>query len=93
MLGTVKSEIGVIFEKDKYKVVRKSGKAGDTIPKHSHEGEEIVFSVICGKVEVELAGKEKYELNCCDVLNFDGTNSISAKFIEDSEVVITLIKK
>lgn len=93
MLGEVKNEIGIIFKKENYKVVRKSGVAGDIIPTHNHIEEEIVFSVLSGEVEVTLNGEEKYELKILDVLNFDGINNMEVRFVEDSEILITLIKK
>lgn len=93
MLGTVKNEIGVLFENSNYKTVKKSGIKGDKIPTHSHEDEEIIFTVIKGKILVYLNEKEEHILNSGDILNFDGKNSISADFLEDGEIVITLIRK
>ncbi len=93
MLGEVKNDIGIIFKKDNYKVVRKAGVAGDIIPTHNHVEEEIVFSVLSGEVEVTLNDEEVYELNTFDVLNFDGINNMEVKFVEDSEILITLVKK
>ena len=93
MLGEVKNDIGIIFKKENYKVVRKSGVAGDIIPTHNHVEEEIVFSVLSGEVEVTLNGEEVYELKAFDVLNFDGINNMEVKFVEDSEILITLVKK
>ncbi len=93
MLGEVKNDIGIIFKKENYKVVRKSGVAGDIIPTHNHVEEEIVFSILSGEVEVILNDEDKYELKTFDVLNFDGINNMEVKFLKDSEILIILIKK
>ncbi|RVU54189.1 DUF1637 domain-containing protein [Anaerosphaera multitolerans] len=93
MVGKIKSGVGIIFDKTNYKVVRKSGVKGDVIPTHNHEGKEIVFIVMQGSAEVILNEEEKYNLNKFDVLNFDGVNTMSVKFIVDSEIVIILVKK
>lgn len=92
MLGIVKNEIGPIFEGENYKVVKKSASKGDNIPVHNHPGEDIIFSIIKGNVMVHLNEREDYNLKQGDVLNFNGENTISIDFIEDSEIVIVLVK-
>lgn len=93
MLGIVKNELGVIFQNNNYKVVKKAAEKGWKIERHNHPDEEIVFTLIKGEVVVHLNEEEDYNLKAGDVLNFNGENSISVDFLESSEVVITLIKK
>ena len=66
---------------------------GEKIPSHNHENEEIIFSVLKGKMEMFLNGEEKHILVPGDVLHFDGKNFISGNALEYSEINITLILK
>lgn len=93
MVGIVKNDIGIIFKNDNYKVVKKRGNRGEVIPNHNHPDEEIVFSIIKGRVKVILNDNEEYNLKIGDVLNFNGENIMSVNYMENSEIIITLIKK
>ena len=93
MFGTVKNEGGMLFSGNNFKVVKKILKSGEAIPSHNHENEEIIFSVLKGKMEMFLNGEEKHILVPGDILHFDGKNFISGNALEDSEINITLILK
>lgn len=94
MIGQVKDELGMLFGGKNYKIVKKSGNAGDKIDRHNHPMNDIVFTVVSGKFKVCLEGEEEHEVSQGQVLCFDGKNYISAEFLEDdSEVVIALIFK
>ena len=93
MFGTVKNEGGMLFSGNNFKVVKKVLKSGEVIPSHNHENEEIIFSVLKGKMEMYLNDTEKHVLVPGDVLNFDGVNFIKGIALEDSEVNVTLVKK
>ena len=93
MFGTVKNEGGMLFSGNNFKVVKKVLKSGEAIPSHNHENEEIIFSVLKGKMEMYLNDTEKHVLVPGDVLNFDGVNFIKGTALEDSEVNVTLVKK
>ena len=93
MYGTVKSESVMVFSVKIFKVVKKILKAGELIPSHNHEEEEIVFSVLKGKMEMFLNDTEKHVLVPGDILNFDGVNFIKGTALEDSEINVTLVKK
>ena len=54
MVGNVKNEIGVLFSKDNFMLIKKKLKKDEKIEKHNHENEEIIFTVLKGKVEVFL---------------------------------------
>lgn len=93
MLGTVENKAGLLFKGNNFKVVKKVINLGEKIPSHNHENEEIIFSVLKGKMEMFLNGEEKHILVPGDVLHFDGKNFISGNALEDSEINITLILK
>ena len=93
MLGTVENKAGLLFKGNNFKVVKKVINSGEKIPSHNHENEEIIFSVLKGKMEMFLNGEEKHILVPGDVLHFDGKNFISGNALEDSEINITLILK
>lgn len=93
MYGTVKNEAGMLFSGNNFKVVKKILKAGELIPSHNHEEEEIVFSVLKGKMEMFLNDTEKHVLVPGDILNFDGVNFIKGTALKDSEINVTLVKK
>ena len=93
MVGNVKNEIGVLFSKDNFMLIKKKLKKDEKIEKHNHENEEIIFTVLKGKVEVFLNEKENHILVPGEILQLDGINFISAVAIEDSEFSVTLIKK
>ncbi len=93
MLGTVENKAGLLFKGNNFKVVKKVINLGEKIPSHNHENEEIIFSVLKGKMEMFLNGEEKYILVPGDILHFDGKNFISGNALEDSEINITLILK
>jgi hypothetical protein len=93
MLGTVENKAGLLFKGNNFKVVKKVINSGEKIPSHNHENEEIIFSVLKGKMEMFLNGEEKHILVPGDILHFDGKNFISGNALEDSEINITLILK
>lgn len=93
MLGTVENKAGLLFKGNNFKVVKKVINLGEKIPSHNHENEEIIFSVLKGKMEMFLNGEEKHILVPGDILHFDGENFISGNALEDSEINITLILK
>lgn len=93
MLGTVENKAGLLFKGNNFKVVKKVINLGEKISSHNHENEEIIFSVLKGKMEMFLNGEEKHILVPGDILHFDGKNFISGNALEDSEINITLILK
>ena len=93
MLGTVENKAGLLFKGNNFKVVKKVINSGEQIPSHNHENEEIIFSVLKGKMEMYLNDTEKHVLVPGDVLNFDGVNFIKGTALEDSEINVTLVKK
>ena len=93
MFGTVKNEGGMLFSGNNFKVVKKVLKSGEQIPSHNHESDDIVLSVLKGKMEMYLNDTEKHVLVPGDILNFDGVNFIKGTALEDSDFNVTIIKK
>ena len=93
MFGNVKNEAGLLFNKGNFKLVKKILKKDEKIAKHNHEDEEIIFTVLKGKMEMYLNETEKHVLVPGDILHFDGRNFINGSALEDSEVSVTLVKK
>ena len=91
--GKVLSEEGKVFSNANGTVVRKALKSGEKIDRHNHEGEDIIFNVMSGKITVTLNDGEVHELNAGDTLAFNGKNYISAVAGADTVVVITLVKE
>ena len=89
----MENKAGLLFKGNNFKVVKKVINLGEQIPSHNHENEEIIFSVLKGKMEMFLNGEEKHILVPGDILHFDGKNFISGNALEDSEINITLILK
>ena len=91
--GKVLTDQGKVFSNNHGAVVRKTLKNGEKIDKHNHEGEDIIFNVMSGKITVTLNDGEVHELNAGDTLVFNGKNYISAVAGADTVVVITLVKE
>ncbi|MFC2294546.1 MAG: DUF1637 domain-containing protein, partial [Leptotrichia hongkongensis] len=77
MFGNVKNEAGLLFNKGNFKLVKKILKKDEKIAKHNHEDEEIIFTVLKGKMEMYLNETEKHVLLTVDILHFDGVNFIN----------------
>ena len=92
-VGKVLSEEGKVFHNTNGTVVRKALKSGEKIDRHSHEGEDIIFNVMSGKITVTLNDGEVHELNAGDTLVFYRKNYISPAARADTVVVITLVKE
>lgn len=93
MNGTVKQELGVLFEGPNYVVVKKGGVAGDQVEKHNHPEANVIFTVVKGKVQVFLNETEEHLLTPGQVLQFNGDNYIQATLLENSEFIVNLIRK
>lgn len=91
MFGEVKDNVGVVFKGERYTMVKKVGVKDDVIEKHNHPGCEILFTVVKGTLKVFLNDTEIHEVKAGQVLNFKGDNFINAEFVEEGEVLVTLL--
>ena len=46
MAGTVKKELGLLFQGPNYVIVKKGGKAGEKVEKHNHPEANVIFTVV-----------------------------------------------
>lgn len=95
MLGKVENKAGVIFDGENYKVVKIVMPNGKEIPRHNHEKNTIIFSVLKGKMKLVLSdntNEETHVLVPGDILRFSGDNYISGAALEDSEMNVTIVK-
>ena len=92
-VGTIFEEAGLLKNHDRFKLVKKVGQKRDLITKHNHPEALILFTVVNGKVQVNLNDDEIHIVEPGKVLHFDGNNFINAKFLTDGEVFVTLINK
>ncbi|MDO4643572.1 MAG: cupin domain-containing protein [Cardiobacteriaceae bacterium] len=93
MAGKILNETGKVFTNEHGTVVRKRLKAGENIKRHNHEGDDVIFCVTQGQIRVTLNDSEEHLLKDGDVIQFNGKNYISAEAVNDTKVVITLIKE
>lgn len=81
-----------IYNNEKFTIIKKAGKAGEKIDKHSHPEAYVTFTVVRGKVRLTV-GEDVKEVVPGIAATWDGKENISAEFIDDSEVFVNLIKK
>lgn len=93
MLAKVLKDEGLLKSINGVNFVHKVLKKGDTIEKHNHPDKEIVFAVMKGSFEITIGEVEKHVVKAGEALNFDGTNTISAVAIDDSESLVVLVNK
>ena len=93
MLAKVLKEEGLLKSINGVNFVHKILKKGDTIEKHNHPDKEIVFALIKGSFEITIGEVEKHVVKAGEALNFDGTNTISAVAMDESESLVVLVNK
>ena len=93
MLAKVLKDEGLIKSINGVNFVHKILKKGDVIDRHNHPDKEIVFAVMKGSFEITIGEEEKYLVKAGEALNFDGTNTISAVALDDSESLVVLVNK
>ncbi|MGI5949041.1 DUF1637 domain-containing protein [Peptoniphilus sp.] len=84
---------GKSFSDENYTVIKKSLANNEVVDKHSHPGNDVIITIVKGKIKVLVDDEEKYELDPGKILKFDGVNSVAIKAIEPSDFFVTLIKK
>lgn len=91
-MATLERKEGLIKSGENYNVVKKVGKKGDKIEKHSHPEENVTIAIVEGKAKVTI-DDEDFVVVPGDLLSFDGIGQISAEFLEDGAFFATLIRK
>lgn len=72
----------VVFD-DSPRTVRLSLAAGESMPEHDHPGEDVLFVLLSGRLDLVLDG-EPYELTDGDLVRLDGECRIEPRAVEDS---------
>lgn len=84
------TQAGLACNEAHYKVVKKVGKQGDTIPAHQHPGANLVFVPVKGRVLLQI-DDDKQELVPGMAATWDGKQTIQAEYLEDSEIFVCII--
>jgi len=72
-----------VFEARRPRTVRLELDAGETVPRHTHEGTNVVLHVVHGRLELVL-DDETYDLRAGAVIRFDGDREISPTAVVDT---------
>lgn len=83
--------LGVYDLNKNCKLVRRSFKKGDVIPKHNHPEADVVFLLLQGSIDLKI-GSDSLVIKQGDIVNFDGEDEISGKILEDSSFAVFLLK-
>lgn len=86
------TEAGIAAKQAEFTTVKKVGSAGERIPAHNHPEAWVQFTVVRGKIRL-LVGEDCQEVVPGVVASWDGQETISAEFLEDSEAFVTLVLK
>ena len=54
MAGTVKKDLGLLFQGPNYVIVKKGGKAGEKVEKHNHPEANVIFTVVKAQFKYSL---------------------------------------
>lgn len=63
--------------------------AGESIPEHTHPGQDILFSVLEGSLSL-MVGEHSQTLDAGDIARFDGDYGISVTAEEDVRALVVL---
>lgn len=61
--------------------------AGESVPEHTHPGQDILFAVVDGSLTLTV-GEQSRTLDAGDLARFDGDNGISVTADEDVRAVV-----
>jgi quercetin dioxygenase-like cupin family protein len=76
-----------VFETRRPRTVRLQLDADERVPKHTHEGTDVVIHLLEGHVELTL-GDEVYDLSAGDLIRFSGDREVSPYATEASTAVV-----
>ncbi|GAB6863322.1 cupin domain-containing protein [Haloplanus litoreus] len=76
-----------VFETRRPRTVRLELDAGETVPRHTHEGTDVVLHVVDGHLELAL-DDETYALRAGAVIRFDGDREISPTAVADTTALV-----
>ncbi|MFB6172882.1 MAG: cupin domain-containing protein [Haloarculaceae archaeon] len=72
---------------DRPRTVRLSLAAGESMPAHSHPGDDVLFHVLSGEIELSLDG-DPHSLGAGDLVRFDGARQIEPRAVDDATALV-----
>ena len=82
MAGTVKKDLGLLFQGPNYVIVKKGGKAGEKVEKHNHPEANVIFTVVKGTVQVFLNETEEHVLVPGEVLELTAITTFKQRLLK-----------
>jgi quercetin dioxygenase-like cupin family protein len=76
-----------VFETRRPRTVRLELDAGETVPRHTHEGTNVVLHVVEGHLELTL-DDETYDLRAGAVIRFDGDHDVAPTAGTDTTALV-----
>jgi quercetin dioxygenase-like cupin family protein len=76
-----------VFERRRPRTVRLELDADERVPRHTHEGTNVVLHLLTGRLELTL-DDETYTLDGGDVIRFSGDREVSPYAVEPSTAVV-----
>lgn len=76
-----------VFETRRPRTVRLRLDADERVPRHTHEGTDVVLHLLDGRVELTL-DDETYDLEAGDLIRFSGDREVSPYAVEPSTAVV-----
>lgn len=76
-----------VFETRRPRTVRLALDAGERVPRHTHEGTDVVLHLLDGRLELTL-DDETYALDPGDLIRFSGEREVSPYAVERSRAIV-----
>ncbi|WP_248895522.1 cupin domain-containing protein [Haloplanus halobius] len=76
-----------VFERRQPRTVRLQLEADERVPRHTHEGTNVVLHLVAGHLELTL-DDETYDLDAGDVIRFSGDREVSPRATESSTATV-----
>jgi quercetin dioxygenase-like cupin family protein len=76
-----------VFETRRPRTVRLELDDGERVPRHTHEGTDVVLHVLTGHLELTL-DDETYALDAGELIRFSGDREVSPYAVEQSTAVV-----
>lgn len=76
-----------LFDRPEPRAVRLELAAGESVPAHSHPGNDVVLHVVDGRLDLSLDG-EGYDLAAGDLVRFAGEREVAPTAVEDCTAVV-----
>ena len=76
-----------VFETRRPRTVRLSLDADEHVPRHTHEGTNVVLHLLTGRLELTL-DDETHTLDAGDLIRFSGEREVSPYAVEPSTAVV-----